>query len=179
MARSLVSRCWMSRGLYVLIAIVLILIRLMPLDSVPGSMPSPDLLLCVTFVWMLRRPDCVPAGLIVLVFFLEDMLTMRPPGLWALIVLLGTEFMRGRQVMSRELGFLVEWGMVATVMTGMQLIYRLAFMVAFLDQPQLALTVLQLMATIIAYPAVVAVTHYGFGLRRIAPGETDVFGRRL
>jgi rod shape-determining protein MreD len=47
------------------------------------------------------------------------------------------------------------------------------------DQPTLGLTLLQLIATILAYPLVVAVTVFAFGLRRAAPGEVDDRGHRL
>ena len=46
---------------------------------------------------------------------------MRPPGLWAAIVVLGVEFLRNREADSRDLPFLVEWGTVALLMLAMTL----------------------------------------------------------
>ena len=59
-----------------------------------ATWPAPDLMLALTLAWVVRRPDLLPAPLIAAYFFVEDILMMRPPGLWALIVLGATEFLR-------------------------------------------------------------------------------------
>ena len=98
------------RLLFVGIVAVLIFIRILPLSSMPSSIPGPDLALGLTLAWVLRHPDYVPAVTIAGVFLLEDLLFMRPPGLWALIVLAGTEFVRAREVVTRDLPFLFQVG---------------------------------------------------------------------
>jgi len=39
-------------------------VRILPLSTEPGSVPGPDVVLCLTFAWVLRRPEYVPALLI-------------------------------------------------------------------------------------------------------------------
>ncbi len=179
MASSLISPRWAYRGLYLLLALAVILMRLLPLQGTPVQVPGPDILVCFTFAWLLRRPDYLPPLLIGMVFFFADFVLMRPPGLWALIVLLGSEFLRGREATIRELGFAAEWGMVSAVMAAMLIADRLGYLVAFLAQPPIPLSIMQLLATIIAYPAVAAASHYGFGISRPGRGGDNGFGRRM
>lgn len=179
MARPLFNPAWTYPALFVTIAVGVTLFRMLPLSTTPTHLPAPEVLTCLACAWVLRRPDYVPAALIALVFLFEDFVLMRPPGLWALIVLMGTEFLRGRVVFMRELGLALEWAMVSIVMVGMVLVYRLAYAVAFIENPPLALVALQMLGTILCYPLVVGVSRYGFGLRKAAAGEVDRFGRRI
>jgi len=121
----------------------------------------------------------VPVGLIAAVMLAADFLFMRPPGLWAALVVLGTEFLRVREQGLRDLPFFVEWGLVAGVLLAMTLAEAATLLVFVVDQPSLGLTLIQLIMTILAYPLVVGVTAFGMGLRRAAPGEVDDMGHRL
>lgn len=179
MADTVPSAVWGYRGLYVLIAAGLLFLRLLPLGSEAGSWPAPDLLFAMTLTWVLRRPDYVPALLIAVVFLLEDMLTMRPPGLWAAIVVVASEFMRGRAALSREVSFVVEWLIVGIVMVASVLAYRLMLSLVMLPQVSLAQSVIQLVLTILSYPVVVVVSRLALGVRKPATGEVDAYGRRL
>ncbi|KEO60346.1 hypothetical protein [Thioclava indica] len=175
----LTSRRIRYRALYVAIALVLILVRMLPVDHTPGGLPGPDLTLAITLAWLLRRPEYVPALLIVAVFLLEDMLFWRPIGLWALIVLGATEFLRAREQSLRDLPFALEWALVAAILVAMMVVKRVVLIVVLLDQPSLGLELFQMLMTLAAYPVVVLVSRVGFGLRRAAPGEVDAFGHRL
>ncbi len=179
MAKPMISRRWAYRGLFVAIALLLIVLRMLPLSTKPEHVPGPDLLICFTFAWVLRRPDYVPVLLIALVFLFEDLILMRPPGLWAVIVVAGSEFLRGREALTRELGFAMEWAMASVVMVAMLLAYRMAFMVAFLDQPAFGLAALQIAASILCYPLVVLFSRSALNLHKAAPGEVDALGRRM
>ena len=97
---------------FVGLAALVLFVRALPLSAVPAVIPAPDLLLCLAIAWVLRRPDFIPVVVIVAVFLMEDILSMRPPGLWTLIVLFGTEFLRSRATLTRDLPFLLEWAMV-------------------------------------------------------------------
>jgi rod shape-determining protein MreD len=141
--------------------------------------PGPDLLVAIALAWAARRPDYVPVVLVALVMLLADFLFMRPPGLWAAITVLGVEFLRNRESAFRDLPFLVEWGLVAVLLLAMTLANAFVLLVLMVDQPTLGLTLLQLIATILAYPLVVGVTVFALGLRRAAPGEIDEMGHRL
>jgi rod shape-determining protein MreD len=179
MAESLRRVLWAYRGLYVALAGFLMFLRLLPIDTEPVHWPGPDLLLGFTFAWVLRRPEYVPALLIGAVILLEDFLVMRPPGLWTVIVLLGAEFLRGRVVFLREVGFLTEWLMVSIVMLTCFIAYRLAFAVTFLPLPDFGFVFPRILGSILAYPFVVAISALFLGLRKAAPGEVNSLGKRL
>lgn len=170
---------WGYRGLYVFLAAFFVFVRILPLSTLPTTWPGPDLLLCVTMAWVLRRPEFVPAALVAIVFLIEDLLFLRPPGLWALIVLLGCEFMRSRESAMRGLPFIGEWAVVGVVMVTMMLIYRVVLSVFVVPQGSLGFALLQVLSSLAAYPVVVAVTRFGFGLRRPVAGELDALGHRL
>ncbi|WP_127902591.1 rod shape-determining protein MreD [Solirhodobacter olei] len=179
MARALIGPVWGHRALFVALALLLMIVRMLPLSTLPVSVPGPDILVCIACAWVLRRPDYVPVLLIAAVFLLEDFLLMRPPGLWAVIVLVGTEFLRNRVGLMREVGLAMEWALVSVVMFAMVVAYRLVFAAALMQEPPIALVALQLLGSILAYPVVVALSGLLFGLRKTAPGQTDSLGRRI
>lgn len=179
MAEPLQGSVWAGRGAFVIAVLAAMFLRLLPLPAEAGRWPGPDLVLCLACAWVLRRPDYVPALLIGLVLLLEDMILMRPPGLWAALMLLGTEFLRARASFSRELTFLSEWIMVAMVMTAMMLAYRLVQAVVMLPQPGLTFSLVQTAGSVLAYPVVVLASRLVVGLRKPATGELDAMGRRL
>lgn len=171
-------RLWAGRGIYLLIACVLVFVRLLPLDSSPGGFPAPDLLLAVTFAWVLRRPEQVPPLLIVAVFLVNDLMFLRAPGLWTLIVLLATEFLRARRGPARDLPFALEWTLVAVVLVAATLAESLILLVFVVPRVPIGVALLHGLVTLVAYPAVVAALGLGLGLRRAMPGEADATGRR-
>jgi len=81
--------------------------------------------------------------------------------------------------LTRELTFLVEWLMVAGLMVGLFLAYRLVFAIVFLPQPGFGFAMVQVLWSILFYPVVVAVSRYALDLRKPAMGEVDSYGRRL
>lgn len=153
--------------------------RLLPLSGVAPVVPGPDLLLCVVLAWVLRRPDYMPAPLIVGAVLLEDLLLMRPPGLWAFLVLMGAEFLRGRQPLMRELPFAMEWMVVGSVIAALWLAEGLILGLVMVPQPGLGANLAHLAITLAAYPLAVLASHWVFGLRKPATGEVDALGRRL
>lgn len=165
-------------ALWVLIAAVSIVLRLLPLGNAPGW-PMPDLLLALTLAWVLRRQAHLPAVLIALVFLAEDLFLMRPPGLWALMVLLGSEFLRRRESVVRELNLLFEWAMVAGVMLAMVVGNRLLRAVAFTPNDPLLPALGGLVLTVLTYPLVVLVLQGVLRIRKPATGEVDELGRKL
>ena len=170
---------WGYRTLFLGIALLLLFIRLLPLGEVPGRLPGPDLLLCMILAWVMRRPDYLPVWLIAGVVFVEDLILMRPPGLWTVIVVIVTEVIRSRVALTRELNFLIEWILVTGLMMAMLLVYRLIFTVSLLTQPPFGFALVQVIGTVLAYPIVVGLSHLALDLRKPATGEMDSFGRRL
>lgn len=174
-----INPIWMHRLLFVAISAVLLFMRLLPVDSGSGGWPGPDILLCLIFAWTVRRPDYLPVYLIVLVVVLEDLLLLRPPGLWTALVVVATEFIRSRVALTRELNFGVEWLLVTGLMLSIFLANRLVFALAFLPQPSFGFALVQIIWSVIAYPAVVALSLFALDLRKPATGEVDAYGRRL
>lgn len=179
MIRAWIGSLWLHRLIFLGVAIVLTFLRLLPLDTSAGHLPGPDILLCLILAWMVRRPEYLPAPMIAAVVLAEDMLLMRPPGLWTAIVLMGAEFIRSRAALTRELSFGVEWVLVAVVMVLMFLANRLVMTLAFLDQPVFGYALVQIVWSVLAYPAVVAFSRYGLDLHKPAMGEIDAYGRKM
>lgn len=173
------SRKWSFQLLFIGLVVLIVFVRLIPLQTTPSSWAMPDLLMCFCFAWVLRRPDYMPTLLIAGVMLTTDFLFMRPPGLMAALVVLGAEFLRARSHTLRELPFTLEWGMVIGVMIGILLANRLALIIVMSPRPPLGLSLFQLIATFAAYPLVVAFSRYGLGVRKISPGEVDSLGHRL
>ncbi len=178
MADSPSANRWVYGTAYFGVCAVIMLAQLLPIDLVPGRFPGPDLLLCITFAWVLRRPHYVPTPLIALVFIIADMLFLRPPGLWTLMVVLGVEFLRSREFTLRERSLMAEILTVAAVYVAMTLGYRLVLAIFVVPQAGIGLTALQVLSTLIAYPVIVALSRLAFGVRPMSPVEADALRRR-
>jgi rod shape-determining protein MreD len=179
MAERAAANVWYYRGAFVLIALVLFFIRLLPLGTEAGQWPGPDFLLCVILVWVMRRPDYLPVWLIALVVLIEDMLLMRPPGLWTALVVLAAEFLRGRVALTRELNFAVEWLLATSLMLGLLLANRLILAGALIPQPSFGFALVQTLGTMICYPFMVIFSQMVLNVHKPAMGEVDARGRRL
>ncbi|MGZ9811032.1 rod shape-determining protein MreD [Pseudoroseicyclus sp. H15] len=174
-----VSRLWIGRALYLVLALVLIFVRLLPLDTMPQSWAPPDLLLAFTLVWAARRPDLLPAPLVALVFFTADIVFQRPPGLWALMVLLLTEWLRRRSATLRSASFGQEWLTIAGGLTVIAVAYRTCLALVVAPLAPLSLTASEMLLTALIYPLAAAIAHWVFGVTRPAPGQVDSLGHRI
>lgn len=170
---------WIYRALFLGLALVILFVRLLPLNSAPGTLPGPDLVLCLILAWIMRRPDYLPMPLILAVLLVEDMVLMRPPGLWTALVILSSEFLRARTILTRELSFLFEWLIVSGLMIGMLLAYRLILGLALVPQAPFGFAIVQTLWSITCYPLVVGASRLVMDLRKPATGEVDDYGRRL
>lgn len=179
MAEPVRSMPWRYWALFAGFVVLSLFWRLLPLSGAAPLVPGPDLILCVVMAWVLRRPDYMPALLVVGAVLLEDLLLMRPPGLWALLVLMAAEFLRTRQPLMRELPFTMEWAAVGTVMATVWLAERLVLGLVLVPMPGLGASLVQLAMTLLAYPLVVLASHWLIGVRKPATGEVDALGRPL
>ncbi len=179
MAENSPARLWSMRLLYPGLALMVIFAHLLPLQITPSGIAGPDLLTALTLAWCLRRPDYVPSFAIAGVMLLADLLFQRPPGLWALLVLLASEFLkrRGRQV--RENTFVAEWATFAATLVAITILYRIVLALLIINPGMLSLTVMQFVATALVYPLVAGLSYLAFGVRRLSPGEYDHTGRML
>lgn len=167
------------RATYFGLALVIFFVHLLPLQIMPARIAGPDVLTALTFAWALRRPDYLPMISVAGVMLLADFLFHRPPGLWALLVLLAAEWLklRGRQV--RENTFAAEWITAASALLLITLIYRVILAVLIVTPGMLSLWVMQYGMTVAAYPLVAAISYLALGVRRSTPGEYDHTGRPL
>jgi rod shape-determining protein MreD len=167
------------RATYFGVALVILFVHLLPMQIMPPRMAGPDVLTALTLAWALRRPDYVPMLSIAVVMLAGDLLLQRPPGLWALLVLMAAEWLkpRGRQV--RENTFVAEWLTAATALLFITLIYRLVLALLIVMPGMLSLWVMQYGMTVVAYPLVAGISYLTLGVRRSTPGEYDHTGRPL
>jgi rod shape-determining protein MreD len=187
---------WLHRVLFVALALVFLFFRILPMGTAPAEscapdagwcramdwlahMPGPDLLLCIIFAWTMRRPDYLPTLLIAAVVLTEDILLLRPPGLWTALVVLASEFIRSRVALTRELNFGVEWLLVSALMVAMLILYRIGFGLVLLPQPPFGFALVQVIWSILCYPLVVFLSRMVLHLYKPAMGEVDAYGRRL
>jgi len=178
MADNVATFMWTMRALYAGLCLVIVYLHLLPLDTVPRGWAGPDIVLALTFAWVLRRPEYVPPLLIAMVLLLCDLLFHRPPGLWAALVLIASQTLRGQTRELRDMTFSVEWFSVATTLVAITIAYRVTLAILLIDQAPLGLSLMQMVMTLVAYPLVVIVSQALFGVRRLAPGDVDPMGGR-
>lgn len=169
----LTLRRWLYQLLLAGLMLLTVFIRLLPLSPGHGGWPGADLMLAITFAWVLRRPEFVPATLVAVLFFLSGMLFRYAPGLNAALVVIAVEFLRSRAVYARDMPFAVEWGMVAVVMLAIVIAERLVLGIFAVEQVGFAREVMRLGLTVLVYPVAVAVSAYVLGVRRVLPGEAE------
>lgn len=173
------TRRWIGRGLFLAAALVLVFLRLLPLDTMPQSWAPPDLLLAAALAWVVRRPEHVPVLLIGGLFLLADLVFHRPPGLMAATVVIGTEFLRRRHASFRTMPFALEWASVALVIVAIAFGNRLVLALVMAPLAPMPLTMIEMGLTILSYPLVVGLAYLIFGISRRAPGAVDSLGHRL
>jgi rod shape-determining protein MreD len=170
-------RLWGYRAGFAAISAAILFYALLPFGRPEGGWPGPELTLCVVIAWVLRRPDYVPLWLMVPILLLDDALLMRPLGLWTLIVLLVTEFLRRGVDHAEALPFSSEMSLAAGWITAAFVANHLALMLLLAETPPLWGQAFQMLVTILCYP-IVAVASQLIGVRRLGPGELDSLGAR-
>jgi len=171
-------RLWSLRMAFFGVCVVVIFWKLLPLDALPRAWAGPDLIVALSFAWVLRRPEYAPPVLIAIILLLADFLFQRPPGLWAALVLLGSEALKSRAPLLRDMTFVPEWLTVTVVLVVITLSYRLIMAVLLLDQAPLGLHLLEMVMTLLAYPLVVFASAVVLGIRKIKAGDAESLGLR-
>ncbi|WP_101065684.1 rod shape-determining protein MreD [Roseovarius salinarum] len=179
MAERSALRLWAMRGLFAGLCLALIFLRLLPLETLPRSWAGPDVMLALTCAWVLRRPEFAPPVAVAALFLLADFLFQRPPGLWAGLVLVGTEALKARAPALRDLTFAAEWFNVAMLVTALTLAKMLVLALLLVGPDATGLMLLQLSMTVVVYPVVVLASEFLFGVRKAAPGDIDSQGQRI
>ncbi|PWJ16999.1 rod shape-determining protein MreD [Jannaschia seohaensis] len=171
------SAIWGYRLAFFGLSSAILFFALLPFGPPEDGVPGPDLLVCLAFAWILRRPDYVPVWLLVPILLLADALLMRPLGLWTLVTLLGSEYLRRRVDHTEVKTFWSEVAAVAAVIAGMFVINHLAMLLLLAQTAPLLDQGLHLLATVVFYP-LTAIFSQLIGVRRLAPGELDTLGTR-
>lgn len=109
------TRIWLMRACFIILALVILFIHLLPLNTLPRAWAMPDLLMGFALAWSVRRPDYVPVFLLGALLLLADLMLQRPPGLWAVLTLLCCENLKQRSHTLRAANFAVEWATTATM----------------------------------------------------------------
>lgn len=173
------TRLWAMRAAFLLLSLVILFFQLLPMETTPRRWAGPDLLLCFACAWSLRRPEYVPALALALAFLMADLLLQRPPGLWALLALIGCENLKSRGRSLRDGGFAAEWLTVGMMMVLIMVANRLVLALVLVPVPGLTLSLSELGTSLLFYPLVVAVTHGLMRVRKTAPGDLDALGQRV
>lgn len=178
MANTSPARIWTMRAAFPAMALMIMFFHLLPLETEPRFWAPPDLLILLAMAWSLRRPDFVPALSIGLVMLLADLLFQRPPGLLALLTVLGCGFLKARAAPHRESTFASEWLAVAVAVTGIATVNRLVLVLFGVQQAPLGLTVIEAVMTIAAYPLAVWASQSILGVRKLSPAEAETLVSR-
>jgi rod shape-determining protein MreD len=173
------SKTWSNRLVFIALAFLLIVVDLVPLDMRPSLWAAPDVLLAATLAWVARKPSYVPVVVIAMIMLLTDFLFMRPPGLWAALVVVLSETIRRQHREFRTMPFLVEWGTIAFGIVAITVINRIVLVVVMAPVAPLAPTLIEMVATILVYPIVLIAAHFIFGVSRMSPGEVGSKGQVL
>lgn len=152
MVKDSALRIFWLRLTYLLIALSLILLQTLPIHTSQYQFIKPDFLLIITYAWIMRRPDVMGPILITIAFLFTDFILQRPPGLWTLITLCGSMFLKMRVLDFKEVVFFYEWLLVAIVVTLNFILYHFALLLTFLPMHNLKLYILHAFLTLITYP---------------------------
>ncbi|KUJ78367.1 rod shape-determining protein MreD [Ruegeria profundi] len=170
------SQLWSKRVLYLFLAMLILFLHLLPLDTQPDRWPFPDLLIALTFAWVLRRPEYVPTLLVAFVMLMADLLLQRPPGLLAALVVLGASYLRSAAYGMRDMGFVGECSTVAVVVTAVFMLNRVILAILSVQQAAFGPLVIQLVLTIAVYPLIVLLSQNIFGVRRVSVSNNSIVG---
>lgn len=174
------SGIWIKRASFAALTLIILFAHLIPLETAaPSGWAGVDLLMVFALAWSVRRPDYVPVVLLAILFLLADLLLQRPPGLWALLMLLACEWLKAQAHTLRDAGIPVEYLKVAAVIVGIYVVNRLVLGIMLIDLPSLGLYLLQMVVTLIAYPFAVFVTHVFMGVRKTTAGDLGAGGSAL
>ncbi|MCZ4353973.1 rod shape-determining protein MreD [Roseovarius aestuarii] len=166
------------RLIFAAVCLSIIFWRLLPLDTLPRGWAGPDLIVALTFAWVLRRPEYAPPLLIAALVLLADLMFQRPPGLWAALVLIGSEALKARAAGLRDMGFAPEWLSVAIALVAMTLAERTVLAILLVPQAPLGLSLMQMAMTVLVYPLVVAASALFARVRRVRPGDVAAVAGR-
>lgn len=173
------AQVWVMRAAFSALVLMILFFQILPLQTQPTRWAPPDLLIGFALAWSVRRPEFVPPLMLAALLLLADLLLQRPPGLYAALVLLACENLKGRARVLRASTLAAELATVAMLMVSVAVVYRLVLTLMVIDTAPLGLSLLQLGLTILSYPIVVLVTHSIMRVRKTGPGDIETAGGRI
>ncbi len=154
------------RLIFVGLCAVVILFHTLPLPDNASRWPPPDFIMALAFAWTLRRPEVMSPLMVGGMVLLADLLLMRPPGLWALLVVLGCVYLNIRQKDLSQVMFGIDWAYAGGVMVAVYAAYFLLQFPLFLPTMSAGTLALQALFTILIYPLVAFVSVRIFGISK-------------
>ena len=146
------NRLFRLRCIFLVIAIFLIMLPTLPIRADFNHIFIPDLLLTMTFAWVMQRPDVIGPITITIVFLFADFILQRPPGLWTVIVLFAATFLGMRSARFKEVFFIYEWATVSVIIVFCYLTQYILMRLTFLAIYDLKLLTITGLTTIFFYP---------------------------
>lgn len=171
------TQLWVMRAAFFGLALVILFTNLLPIKtSAPQAWAGVDLLMAFAMAWSVRRPEYLPVFMMAVIFLLADLLLQRPPGLWAVLMLLACERLKSQSLTLRDAGFPTECLTVGAMIVGIYLGNRVILAILLIDLPPLGLYLLQMIVTLAVYPLTVFVTHVFMGVRKVSAGDVGAGG---
>lgn len=166
---------WFGRAVFGSLGVFATLAAMLPLGLQADAMVMPDILFCLAFAWVVRRPLTAPLVLIFCLSIFADFMLMRPLGLWTLVLIGASELARAQRVPIREQMFVLEWLIFTCVFGAALLANAILLKISFSAGPTSGLALNFFINTVLAYPFVVAMLHWVFRIR--APRTPSGFNR--
>ena len=88
------NRLLLSNLIILTLGFILIINPLAPVSLIPDQYPSPDVLFCFIFAFLLKNPRAAPFFSIIVLSLLADFLWHRPIGLAPIAILFSSELLR-------------------------------------------------------------------------------------
>lgn len=154
--------------------VLVLFVRLIPLDLMPGKIAPPDILFALLVALLVRRPRAVPMVLVVAIFLVNDILLQQPLGLWTLVVFALSELVRSSRTEVREMLFLSEWVWFAGLYGAASAAHLALRVVLFIPRDPLTLVLPMIIFTIAIYPLAVLFLNLVFGVQK--PVRRDFAG---
>ena len=146
------NRLLMLRCTFLVIAFFLIMLPTLPIRIDFNHIFIPDLLLIMTFSWVMQRPDIIGPITITVVFLFADFILQRPPGLWTVIVLFAATFLGMRSARFKEVFFIYEWATVSVIVFFCYLAQYIVMRFTFLAIYDLKIMTITGLITVFSYP---------------------------
>jgi len=130
----------------------MVMLQTLPIQTGFNHIFIPDILLVMTFSWVMQRPDLIGPILLTIALLFSDFILQRPPGLWTLIVLFGGMFLRMRSIRFKEEFFIYQWATVSVVIVFCYILQNVSMRFAFLAPYDFKLISIQALTAILFYP---------------------------